>query len=96
MRTPTAAIDQIASAVRHDVLAVASSAGGIRALSSLLGSLPADLPVPVLVVQHLDRTRHTIIAEVLGRRTELVVKLAEHESRSSQAWSTSRRPIITS
>lgn len=79
MSTPTARIDQIATAERYDVVALASSAGGIRALGELLAALPADLPVPVLLVQHLDRTRQTTIAEVLDRRTEMVVKLAEHK-----------------
>ena len=60
-----------------DVVAMAASAGGVGALSTVLGGLPGDLPVPVLVVQHLDRRHRTVIAEVLGRRTELAVKLAE-------------------
>ncbi|MDY7103648.1 MAG: chemotaxis protein CheB [Actinomycetota bacterium] len=62
---------------RFDVAAIAASAGGIRALSTLLGGLPTDIAVPVLVVQHLDRRHETVIAEVLGRRCALPVKLAE-------------------
>ncbi|MGW3123113.1 chemotaxis protein CheB [Streptomyces sp. NPDC001107] len=63
-----------------EVVVVASSAGGINALVVLLGALPGDLPVPVLVVQHLDPRHRTVIADVLGRRTRLIVKLAEdHE-----------------
>lgn len=65
-----------------DVVAVASSAGGIHGLCTLLGALEADLPVPVLVVQHLDRRHRTVIAEVLGRRTPLDVKLAEDRERT--------------
>lgn len=63
--------------LHYDVVALASSAGGVHALSVVLGALPADLPVPVLVVQHLDRRHETVLAEVLARRTELAVKLAE-------------------
>ncbi|KZM71662.1 chemotaxis protein CheB [Nocardia terpenica] len=62
---------------RYDVLAVASSAGGIHALRTLLGALGPDLPVPVLVVQHLDRRHPTMLAEILARVTTLVVKLAD-------------------
>jgi two-component system chemotaxis response regulator CheB len=58
------------------VVALASSAGGVTALSTLLGVLPPDLPVPVLVVQHLDPRHETVIAEVLKRRTPLAVTLA--------------------
>lgn len=61
----------------YEFLAVASSAGGITALSRLLGGLPADFPVPVVIVQHLDRRHETVIAEVLTRRSHLPVKLAE-------------------
>jgi two-component system chemotaxis response regulator CheB len=68
-----------------EIVAVASSAGGIHGLATLLGALDADLPVPVLVVQHLDPRHRTVIAEVLGRRTSLSVKLAEDRERTSPA-----------
>ncbi|WP_067687693.1 chemotaxis protein CheB [Nocardia jejuensis] len=61
---------------KYAVVAIASSAGGIGALIRLLGALPATLPVPVLIVQHLDPRHRTVIAELLARRTELDVKLA--------------------
>jgi len=63
----------------YDIVALAASAGGITALSRVLGELPVDFPVPVLVVQHLDPRHKTVIAAVLGRRTKLRVKLAESE-----------------
>jgi two-component system, chemotaxis family, protein-glutamate methylesterase/glutaminase len=63
------------------VVAVAASAGGITALSEVLGALPADFPVPVLVVQHLAQHRASIIAEVLDHRTVLPVKLAQQGER---------------
>ena len=59
------------------MVAVAASAGGIQALSTLVGALPADFPVPVLIVQHLDPRHETTLAAILGRRTSLRVKLAE-------------------
>lgn len=59
------------------IVAVAASAGGIHALATVLGGLEADLPVPVLVVQHLDPRHRTVLAEILDRRTDLHVKLAE-------------------
>ena len=60
----------------YTVLAVASSAGGIHGLRALLRGLPADLPVPVLIVQHLDPKHRTLLHEVLSRSTDLPVKLA--------------------
>jgi two-component system, chemotaxis family, protein-glutamate methylesterase/glutaminase len=61
----------------YGIVAIAASAGGITALSHVLGGLPAAFPVPVVIVQHLDPRHKTIIAEVLGRRAELPVRLAE-------------------
>jgi two-component system chemotaxis response regulator CheB len=61
---------------------MAASAGGITALGHVLGGLPAGLPVPVVVVQHLDPRHKTIIAEVLGRRAQLPVRLAAHSERA--------------
>lgn len=61
---------------RYDVVAVAASAGGVQALSELIGALPADFPVPVLVVQHLDPRHETTIADILDHRAMLRVKLA--------------------
>lgn len=61
---------------RYDIVAMASSAGGIRALAKVLNGLPNGFPVPILVVQHLDRRHRTVIADVLGHRTGLHVRLA--------------------
>ena len=66
-----------ARSTAFDVIAIGSSAGGITALGLLLADLAADLPVPLLLVQHLDRRHETVIAEVLQRRSRLRVKLAE-------------------
>jgi|688.fasta_scaffold67083_5 two-component system chemotaxis response regulator CheB len=38
---------------RFDVVAIGTSTGGPQALTSLLPALPADLPSPVIVVQHM-------------------------------------------
>ncbi|MEV5606698.1 chemotaxis protein CheB [Streptomyces sp. NPDC052225] len=66
---------------QYAIVAVAASAGGVQGLIALLGGLGPSLPVPVLVVQHLDPRHRTVIADVLSRRTDLLVKLAENEDR---------------
>lgn len=60
----------------YGIVAIAASAGGITALGHVLSGLPAAFPVPVVIVQHLDPRHKTIIAEVLGRRAKLPVRLA--------------------
>ena len=64
------------------LVTIASSAGGVRALTHLLARMPADLAVPVVIVQHLDPRHETVIADVLGRHSTMPVKLAEHEERA--------------
>src|SRR5215468_12129571 len=64
-----------------DVVALAASAGGIQALSRVLGSLPGNFPAAVVVVQHLDPRHRSLIAGILGRRTSLKVKEAEEGDR---------------
>ncbi len=66
----------------YAVLALASSAGGVGALRSVLSCLGETFPAPVLIVQHLDPRHETILPEVLGRKTPLTVKLAEDGERA--------------
>src|SRR3981081_3844002 len=58
---------------KFDVVALASSAGGIAAISHVLESLPAGFPAAIVVVQHLDPRHRSLIAEILRRRTPLEV-----------------------
>jgi two-component system chemotaxis response regulator CheB len=62
----------------YSIVAVASSAGGVVALSRLLPALPADFPAAVVVVQHLDPRHRSLMAEILSRRTALPVTQAWH------------------
>src|SRR5574341_1134961 len=64
-----------------DIVALASSAGGLAALSVLFRALPSDFPAAVVVVQHLDPRHRSLMAEILSRRTPLKVKQAEEGDR---------------
>lgn len=70
-----------ASATAFDVVAVAASAGGLNAVSHLLAGLPEDFPAAVVLVQHLDPRRPSLMAEILGRRTRLQVRQAREGER---------------
>jgi two-component system chemotaxis response regulator CheB len=59
------------------MVAVGASAGGLNALTELLRPISTDFPA-ILVVQHLDPTHKSHIAELLSRRTSIHVKQAEH------------------
>lgn len=56
-----------------DIVAIAASAGGLTALTSVLSRLPADFGPAVVVVQHLDPRHRSLLAQILGRRTALPV-----------------------
>jgi two-component system chemotaxis response regulator CheB len=58
------------------VLAIAASTGGPSAIQTLLSGLPADFPLPILVVQHIapgfSNALATWLGQVGGRPTHLV------------------------
>ena len=55
---------------------MAASAGGLNALSVILGGLPAGFPAAVAIVMHISPDHQSILAEILSRRTHLTVKQA--------------------
>jgi two-component system chemotaxis response regulator CheB len=59
-----------------DIVAVAASAGGLTALTRVLGALPADFPASIVVVQHLDPRHRSLMADILSRHTRIAVKEA--------------------
>src|SRR3954447_3685806 len=63
------------------LVVIGSSAGGIDALSTIARTLPADLPAPILVAQHLDPRRPSHLTDILRRQTSLRVETVEDHAR---------------
>ncbi len=63
------------------VVALVASAGGLAALATILAALPADFPAAVVVVQHLDPSRPSLLAGILARHCGLPVLEAHHGDR---------------
>ncbi len=61
---------------QFDIVAIAASAGGLTALSTVLGGLPADFGAIVVVVQHLDPRHRSLMPQIIGRRSKLPVDQA--------------------
>lgn len=59
------------------VVALVASAGGLDALSEVLGALPASLNAAVLVLQHLQPGRQSLLPHILEQRTPLRVREAQ-------------------
>ncbi len=56
-----------------EAVLIGSSTGGPNALSEVVPALPADLPVPVLVVQHMPTVFTKLLADRLDERSNLTV-----------------------
>src|SRR3954449_8188017 len=56
------------------LVVVGSSAGGIDALSEIVGGLQPDFGAPVVVAQHLDPRRPSHLTEILERRSKLEIR----------------------
>jgi two-component system, chemotaxis family, protein-glutamate methylesterase/glutaminase len=54
-------------------VAIGASAGGVQALRTILGALPADLPAAVFVVLHLDPNGRSLLPRLLAASTALRV-----------------------
>jgi len=59
--------------VSYSIVAVGTSWGGLSALTKLLGALPADFPVPIVVVQHRGKDSERLLSHLLQDATALTV-----------------------
>jgi two-component system, chemotaxis family, protein-glutamate methylesterase/glutaminase len=67
-----------ATSVPAEVVVIGVSTGGPAALEYLLPRLAADLPIPVLIVQHMPKLFTGVLAERLDRCCSLRVEEAHH------------------
>jgi len=67
---------------RFEVLGIGASTGGPTALRDLLSGLPADFPLPILVVQHITAGFTAGFVEWLRQHTPLDVRVAGEEDRA--------------
>ena len=59
------------------IVVIAASAGGIRALTTILSMLPPDFPAPIVIVQHRSLAAQSFLTSILARATRLKVAEAE-------------------
>ncbi len=67
-----------ARARRVDAVAIGVSTGGPNALAEVFGALPADLSVPIIVVQHMPANFTRLLAERLDGRSAIRVAEARN------------------
>jgi two-component system chemotaxis response regulator CheB len=76
----------LAGAPRARVLAMGASTGGPTALARLVAELPADLPVPVVVVQHMP----ALFTRALAEQLDAVGRIRVAEARPGTVLSPGR------
>ncbi len=76
--SPVVSLERRAPPTRVDLVAVAASTGGPKALAAILRELPLDFPAPVLVVQHISPGFEAGLARWLDSLSPLSVRLAVH------------------
>ena len=80
-RAPKARSQWPATARQIRIVAIGSSTGGPAALYKVLGSLPADFHLPILIVQHISFGFVEGLAGWLDGGCQLRVKVADHGER---------------
>ena len=65
----------------YSVVAIGTSWGGLAALTKLLGNLPGDFGIPVVVVQHRSKESEHLLVQLLQDGTDL--KVCEIEDKDS-------------
>jgi two-component system, chemotaxis family, protein-glutamate methylesterase/glutaminase len=73
----SAAVSHGSQHLPYRVVAIAASAGGFPAIRQVLSRLPADFPVPIVIVQHLHETFPSAMDRLLDARTPLSVRWAQ-------------------
>jgi two-component system, chemotaxis family, protein-glutamate methylesterase/glutaminase len=56
---------------KHDMIVIGASAGGVEALITLVGALPADLPAAIFLVLHIPAQSPSLMPDILNRAGRL-------------------------
>jgi two-component system, chemotaxis family, protein-glutamate methylesterase/glutaminase len=58
---------------KYSIVAVGTSWGGLSAMTKLLGGLPRDFPIPIVIVQHRSKDSDKLLSQLLQDSTDLDV-----------------------
>ena len=77
---PTPTLVSARPQARIDVVAIGASTGGPNALTALIPQLPADFPVPIVIVQHMP----PLFTRLLSERLNTLARLEVREGQEGQ------------
>jgi two-component system chemotaxis response regulator CheB len=75
--TPKPAAPRMKPGGRREIVAVAASTGGPMALQQMMGSLPGNFPLPIVITQHMPKDFTASFAKRLDSVSALTVAEAE-------------------
>jgi two-component system CheB/CheR fusion protein len=86
-----------ANASRFPIVGIGASAGGVQALEGFFKGLNADCGMAFVVVTHLSPDRESLLHEVVGRKSEMPVLVAEDgaEVRSGNIYVMPQNAILS-
>ena len=65
--------------MKYEAVVIGVSMGGLAALKRILSPLPASLPWPIIIVQHISPSSDNLWISMLNKMTPLTVKEAEEK-----------------
>ena len=65
--------------MQYEAIVIGASAGGLWALTGILKMLPADFPLPIIIIQHRAQDERTLLGEVLQVKCRMPVKEADEK-----------------
>ena len=64
---------------KYDAVVVGTSAGGLNALSTILGNLPRQYKIPIVIVQHRSKGSFELFEDVLQQKCRIRIKQADEK-----------------
>src|SRR3954470_22884206 len=64
----------------YGIAVVGTSWGGLAALRELIGAFPADMPIPVVLVQHRHRESDNSLARLVEEETPVKLRKGEENA----------------
>ena len=66
-----------------DAIVIGASAGGLYVIMRMLKPLPADYPIPIIMVQHRSKDERQLLEEVLQQHCSIHIKQADEKEKIS-------------
>jgi two-component system chemotaxis response regulator CheB len=67
--------------LNYEAVVIGVSAGGLFALSGILGELPVDFPLPIVVIQHRSKDERVLLEDLLQSKCKIKIKQADEKEK---------------